>query len=397
MTIPIIDAHLDLSWNALSYDRDQTLTIAQIRQRESVIVGPSRGNNTVSLPEMRKGGVGVCVATLLARSRPGTQPVKTQERTDLDYANQSIAHAVALGQLGYYQLLEAQGHIRMIHDARALRELWQEWDREYEIKGGGQSPQAQGSAGPPIGLILSMEGADPIVSPAQAEFWFDKGLRAASLAHYGQSAYAFGTGGDGPLTPAGREMLAEFARLGMTLDLTHTAETAFYQALDLFPRPVFASHNNCRALVGGDRQYSDDQIKRLIERGGVIGSVFDAWMLLPGYKRGQTPPTAVSLATVVDHMDHICQLAGNARHVAIGSDLDGGFGCEQSPHDLGTIAGLQKLAPILEARGYSQADIRLIFHGNWLRFFSQALPAGGSVEGRGKNSPEPVRGDVNPR
>jgi membrane dipeptidase len=372
----ILDAHLDLSWNALSYDRDQLLSIDELRAAEAGMTGKSRGNCTVSLPEMRRGGVAVCLATLLCRALPGSLPEMDDNlgstgqrrhgevilREDLDYANQSIACAAAQGQLAYYRLLEAQGHIRMIRDALALDGLWAQWE------------QGHGDAGVPIGYILSMEGADPIVEPEQAAWWWQQGLRTVCLAHYGPSAYAMGTGGDGPLTPLGRELLKEFERLGMILDLVHTADTALSQALEIYSGPVFISHGNCRALVPHDRQISDEQIRQVVARGGVIGAVLDAWMLAPDYHRDDPNRPQPTLAHVADHIDHVCQLAGNARHSAIGSDLDGGFGTEQSPTDLDTIADMQKLEGILAGRGYSDIDIDGIFHGNWLRFFREALP-----------------------
>lgn len=371
----ILDAHLDLAWNAMSFDRDQLLAIGELRAAEAGMTGNSRGNCTVSLPEMRRGGVAVCLATLLCRARPTSLPGmdgnlgsigerrrgKVILREDLDHANQAIACAAAQGQLAYYRLLEAQGHIRMIRDAAGLDALWAQWEQG-------------GERGAPIGYILSMEGADPIVEPKQATWWWEQGLRTACLAHYGPSAYAMGTGGDGPLTASGRELLKEFGRLGIILDLVHTADTALAQALEIYSGPVFISHGNCRALVPHDRQISDEQIRQVIARSGVIGAVLDAWMLATDYRRDDTGRPKPTLADVADHIDHVCQLAGNARHSAIGSDLDGGFGTEQSPTDLDTIADLQKLEGILAGRGYSGADIDGIFHGNWLRFFGEALP-----------------------
>jgi membrane dipeptidase len=219
-----------------------------------------------------------------------------------------------------------------------------------------------------------MEGGDPIVAPAQAQRWFADGLRCVGLAHYGRSAYAVGTGDAGPLSRAGLELLREFQSLGMILDLTHSSDPSFFQALDAFAGPVLASHNNCRALVPGDRQYSDEQIRLLIGRNAVIGVACDAWMLVPDYVRGQTPREAATLESVADHIDHICQIAGNTKHVGIGSDLDGGFGTEQSPLEIDSIADLQKLEPILRGRGYSDGDVAAVFHGNWLRFFTANLP-----------------------
>ena len=219
-----------------------------------------------------------------------------------------------------------------------------------------------------------MEGADPIVDVGHAAAWWDLGLRSVNLAHYGKSRYAVGTGGDGPLTPDGVRLLKEFERLGMILDATHLSDTSFFQALDVFGGPVLASHNNCRALVPDGRQFSDEQIRLLIDRGAVIGAALDAWMLYPGWIRGQTTRDVVALDAVADHIDRVCQLAGNARHAAIGSDLDGGFGTEQAPTGLDRISDLQKLDAILSARGYPPDDIDAIFHGNWLRFFREHLP-----------------------
>jgi membrane dipeptidase len=215
-----------------------------------------------------------------------------------------------------------------------------------------------------------MEGADPIVSPSQVEHWWQDGLRVVGLAHYGPSAYAHGTASSGGLTHKGIELLRAMAEVRMILDATHLADESFWQALDVWKGPVLASHNNCRALVPGDRQFDDGQIKALIARGGVIGAAFDAWMLAPNWKLSLTPK--VQLDAVIDHIDRICQLAGNALHVAIGSDLDGGYGTEQTPEGLDTIADLQKIPGLLRGRHYTEADIAGVMHGNWLRFFETA-------------------------
>jgi membrane dipeptidase len=163
-------------------------------------------------------------------------------------------------------------------------------------------------------------------------------------------------------------------RLGIILDATHLCDDSFREALDHFRGPVWASHSNCRALVPHNRQFTDEQIRELISRDAVIGAVFDAWMLVPGWQRGETTPESagVTLDTVVDHIDHVCQLAGNARHCSIGTDLDGAFGQEQCPSDVRTIADLARLPAALSARGYSEADIGLIVRGNTLRFLRQS-------------------------
>jgi membrane dipeptidase len=203
---------------------------------------------------------------------------------------------------------------------------------------------------------------------------YQEGLRALGPAHYGPGRYAYGTDSSAPLSAQGKELLRKMDELGIILDTTHLCDLAFWEALDQFQGPVWASHNNCRALVDHNRQFSDDMIKALIARGAVIGGVFDAWMLSPGWIRGKSTPQErqVNLDTLLDHMDHICQLAGNANHIGIGSDLDGGFGTEQCPMDIASIADLQKIPTLLQKRGYSPQDIEKVMHGNWLRFLKNA-------------------------
>jgi len=178
----------------------------------------------------------------------------------------------------------------------------------------------------------------------------------------------------GGLRPGGAELIKKMDELGFILDVTHLSDDCFFEAMDLYEGTVWASHQNARAIVDDPRQFSDEQIKLLIERGGVLGSVYDAWMMVPGWVRGTTTPESagVTLAHIGEHIDHICQLAGNTKHVGIGSDLDGGFGKEQGPLDLDTIADLQNLEGILKGRGYSDEDIAAIFHGNFLRLVRQA-------------------------
>lgn len=349
----IIDSHLDLSWCALNWKRDLTLSIEEIRRSEAGSTEKGRGHNTVSFPELHKAEVVVCLATVLARTSQLHDPL-------LDYPSREIASAMGVGQVEYYRIMESQGRMRMLRDGAALSSHVEEWRRS-------------GGKGIPLGYILAMEGADPILEPRQVKVWWERGLRVVEPVHYGVSYYAHGTGAPGGLTAKGRELLMEMERVGMLLDVTHLAEQSFWEALEVYHGPVLASHHNCRALVPGDRQLADEQIRALVERGGVIGAAFDSWMLYPNYQRGETARSLVSMERVIDHIDHISQLVGNARHSAIGSDLDGGFGTEQSPYELNTIADLQMIPGLLRKRGYQEADIEGIMHGNWLRFFQEAL------------------------
>lgn len=359
----IVDAHLDLAWNALQWNRDLLCSAYTTRTREVKISGPGRAQGTVALPELREGRVALCFATLLARSTGRSEP-------DIDYPSPAQANGVAQGQLAYYRALERQGHVRIITDLAGLYEHMSDWE------GWDADSNADPEALPPLGFVISMESADSILEPDHLREWSDAGVRVIGSTHYGPGRYAGGTGTELGLTAMGVELLAEMERLGIILDMTHFSDQAFWQALDRYNGPLLASHNNCRALVPHQRQFSDDQLKAIIEREGVIGAAFDAWMLQPGWVVGATTNERVTLASVVAHIDHICQLAGSSRHAAIGSDLDGGFGREQSPRDLDTIADLQQLSGLLQDRGYSNADVAGILHGNWLRLLREVWGRG---------------------
>lgn len=352
----IFDAHLDLAWNAIDWNRDLRLPVAEIRSREQGQTDKARGCNTVSFVELRRGKVAIFIATLLARHvRPTAMPPIQR------FMSMEAAYGAAHGQLAYYRALEQQGLLRWIKDTQALDAHVRAWE-------------ANENGPEPLGFILSMEGADPVLSPEQVHEWWQYGLRIIGPAHYGVSPYAHGTSTVGGLFPPGKPLLKEMERVGMILDVTHLSDQCFDEALDIYGGPVLASHHNCRALVPDQRQLTDEQIKRLISRGAVIGTALDAWMLYPGWIRGQTRPeqAGVKLETMIDHIDRICQLAGNARHAAIGTDLDGGFGTEQSPYDIDTIADLQRLPEMLQRRGYDGEAVAGILYRNWVRFFREA-------------------------
>jgi membrane dipeptidase len=352
----IIDSHLDLSWNALQWNRDLRQSVYTIRTLEGGLTGPGRGVNTVALPELRAGQVALCFATLLARSTGRPVP-------DIDYLSPAQTYGVAQGQLAYYRALESDRHCRIITTLAELNahiDAWTRWETDSQTES------------PPIGFVISMESADPILTPDQLSQWQAAGLRLIGPAHYGPGRYAGGTGTELGLTPEGVALIKEMQRLGVLLDLTHLSDQAFWQALEIYNGPVLASHNNCRTLVPHQRQFSDEQLRAIFERGGVIGTALDNWMIRPGWQRNAANNPPVMLAHVANHIDYICQLAGNANHAAIGSDLDGGFGREQSPQDLDTIADLQKFVDLLAGRGYSETDIAAIMHGNWLNFLRRA-------------------------
>ncbi|WP_298867803.1 membrane dipeptidase [uncultured Gimesia sp.] len=357
----IFDAHLDMAWNACEWNRDLELPVSEIRKFERQFENINPGEATVSWHALRKGGVGVTISTLLPRLNRKDAPLS-------HYQSREAAYGVAMGQLAYYRAMAEKGVLREISDSSKLQSHVAEWETNED------SARAEGSS-IPIGFIVSMEGSPPILSPEQIEHWFDAGLRILGPAHYGPAPYCYGTGSEGGLKEQGPALLKEMDRVGMILDVTHLADQSFWEALDVYQGPVLASHHNCRALVDADRQLTDEQIKALIERGAVIGCAFDNWMIKPGWTIGVSDPETTSVEDIANHTDHICQLAGNAKHCGMGTDLDGGFGKEQTPHDLDTIADLEMFATILEKRGYSSEDIKGIMSQNFIDFFIEALPA----------------------
>lgn len=348
-----IDLHLDLSMNALEWNRDLRLSVAEINAREAGRNDmPGRGRATVSLPALREGSVGLVVATQIARY------VAPENRLP-GWHSPEQAWAHTQGQLAWYRAMEEAGEMQAVTDLASLEALV---DRHLS------------GVPAPIGYVLSLEGADSLVSTDHLARAHAYGLRAVGPAHYGPGRYANGTHSSGRMGPLGVELLREMDRLGMILDATHLCDDAFWQAMDVFQGHVWASHNNCRALVPDDRQFSDEQLRELIRRGAIIGAAMDAWMIVPGWRKGVSTPEAMgcTLERLLDHVDHICQLAGNAEHVCIGSDLDGGYGSEQCPSDIATIADLRRLPDLLRARGYAESEVEAMMHGNALRFLRRA-------------------------
>jgi len=314
-----------------------------------------RGHGTVAFPEMQHGHIGMVMATLIARYVKTGNPLP-------GWHSPEQAWAQTQAQLAWYKTMEEAGELFQIQDLTSLyhhTRIWLEGDEEV-FK--------------PIGYILSLEGADSIVYLHYLEKSYALGLRAVGPAHYGPGTYAKGTDSTGGLGQKGKELLKEMEMLNLILDVTHLNDECFWEALHHFKGPVWASHHNVRHLVNHNRQLSDEMIRALIERGGVIGGALDAWMLVPGWQLGKSSPLKmnVSLESLVDHFDHICQLAGDSLHIGIGSDLDGAFGIEQCPHDLDTIADLQKIPDILRHRGYTEQDIENVMYKNFLQFIRVA-------------------------
>jgi len=350
----ILDAHLDLAMNALEWNRDLTWTVEEIRKSEIGMTDkPDRAKNTVSLDAMRKGNIGLCVATQIARY------VKKESKL-LGWNSPQQAWAQTQGQLAWYREMEKIGEMIQITNLQQLNthlELW-------------KNPTSK----TPIGYILSLEGADSIITIDYLEKSHEQGLRAIGPAHYGPGTYAHGTDSIGGIGIKGKELLKKIENLNLILDATHLCDQSFWETMKVYNGPVWASHNNCRKFVDHNRQFSDEMINELVGRDAVIGIALDAWMMVPNWVRGESTPESmgVTLHQMIDNIDHICQLSGDSLHVGIGTDLDGAFGKEQSPSDLDTIADLQKVPLMLSKKGYNEEDISNIMNQNFIKFLKRA-------------------------
>jgi membrane dipeptidase len=335
MTMLITDAHLDLAYNAV---RGRDVTLPAERQTAT----DTDGAPSVGLPDLRAGGVDLICATIF------TEPAKSAAGTG--YKNAEEARAAALAQLNWYRGQEEAHRLSIVRNASDL-------------------PPAKGPPDRTKAIIL-MEGADPLRSPDDIPEWFAAGLRIVGLA-WKATRLAGGTGEPGPLTPEGRALVPALDRHHIIHDTSHLAEESFWQLLDLTPGPVFASHSNCRAIVPTDRQFSDDMIKALAKRGGVIGiNFFDKFLLRPAEHKTRR----ATLNDLIAHIKHIADLTGSANHIGLGSDMDGGFGAQHIPEEIQTSADLPKIADALHDANFSDEDTRGILGANFLRFFQKNLP-----------------------
>lgn len=343
----IVDAHLDLAYNILNKNRDPRRKLTALRAAEAPAY--PRGIPTVSFSAMRRGSVGLAFATIF--SSPADNPFPDDSEEDEAYSTPEEAHRLGMKQIDVYRrLVDEDDTLRLVTDTAGLDEVVAGQEQETPL----------------IGLTLLMEGADHIRAPEETELWAEAGVRLIGPA-WDDTQYCAGAwrGAKDGLTKAGYALLEVMGDLDLILDLTHMNEIATLQALDYYQGPVVATHSNARALVPGERQLSDTQIRRIGERDGVIGVVLYNAFLLGGWRKGQ-PKDLVTLDHIVAHIDHICQTVGDAAHVGIGSDLDGGFGAADIPAPLDSIADLPLIAGALREKGYEETDIAGIMGGNWV-------------------------------
>jgi membrane dipeptidase len=360
----IIDAHEDIAWNVLCYNRQYLKSAKEIRQLEAG--GPAEkatGQAMLGLPEWLNGGVAIVVGTIF------TLPAR--KKTDgLGLAYNTPVEAQTLGMREidvYHRLADEHPQIKLIKSQSHLADVLKTWD-DFD-----PADPAKGFSQRQIGIVMSMENADPIRTPDDLNVWYERGLRAIGPAWAG-TRYCGGTNEPGPLTDDGVKLLKVMNDLNMILDLSHMDEQAYFQSLDRYHGPIIASHSNPRVFTQQtNRHLTDEMITALIDRDGVMGTVIFNKFLLPAWNKGD-PKEAANLETVIERIDYVCQKAGDARHAAIGTDFDGGYGRESTPTGFETVTDLKIIGPALAQKGYSPADVELIMNGNWLRLLRQALP-----------------------
>ena len=376
MTHPlIVDAHQDIAYNILSFGRDYTLSAADTRRLEIGTQTPQRNGDTLlGWPDYQRGNVAVVFSTLFAA--PGHR--REGDWETLVYTDYAEAHSLYRAQVDAYHRLadDHPEYFSLVQTQVDLKSILDEWKNnpiQEEVHPEEGYPVRQGN---PVGLVLLMEGAEGIRHPDELEEWWEMGVRMVGPAWAG-TRFCGGTHEPGPLTKDGLALLEGMADLGFGLDISHMDETAVLQALDMYPGTIFASHSNAASLLRTDsnRHLSNRVIHGVIERNGMIGTVFYNSFLKGGWRRGDRRDE-VTLGHVITQIDTICQVAGDARHVGLGTDFDGGFGVQSVPPEIDTIADLQKLTPLLSERGYSQEEIDGILGQNWLTMLQKILPPG---------------------
>jgi len=360
----IVDAHLDMAYNAVVLGRDLLRPLSDIRtqEEENSPRGAHHGTSLVSLPELLKGRVAVVGGSLFV-----APAFKAWQQEPQVYRTPDQAYRYAIAQLDYYRrLADENNRVHLLHVERDLDEVLVSWKRTPAAS----ENQDKTEDDQQIGLFLVMEGADPIREPGELAWWVERGLRGVGLTWSAGTRYAGGTAAPGGISDEGVKLLAAMADYNLMLDVSHMWVDAVYEALGRYPGPIVATHANPRAFVDSPRLLSDDVIRRIADRGGVVGMVPYNPMLKPGWRIGEP---RLPLGRLVEAIDHVCQVTGQAGCVGLGSDFDGGFGRESVPEGVDSIADLKKIGELLRERGYSPSDIMAFLSGNWLRVMRTVL------------------------
>ena len=318
----IVDAHLDIAWNAIAEGRG--------------FLGPPAPGYVVSRSALVGADVGLIFATLYCAPAQGRRAMRTR----FVYENAHEANLMATTQVNYYRSCS----LDLIGDRKALADYAQSWRKGR------------------LAAVLLMEGADPIETPAQLGAWVDRGVRIIGLA-WSRTRYSGGTHAPGGVTDLGRQLLKAMRRKKVILDLSHMADQAVADAFELWRGPIMASHSNAREFVPGDRQLTDASVAEIGRRGGVVGISF--------YARHLRQTGTATLDDVVRHAVHHARAAGGPEHVGLGTDLDGGFDAGHSA--VQSVADLKTLQARLRMH-FNKTQVEGIMGNNWLAFLSRSLP-----------------------
>jgi membrane dipeptidase len=359
----IVDAHEDIAYNMLKYGRDYLRAVEETRRLE---VGSAavldNEDALLGWPDYQRGQVAIIFSTLYAtpvrwhKGENNLQVYKTYDEAYQLYHEQLMI---------YHRMTDSSSDkFRLIASSRDLDLILDHW----------KNPSLE--SGHPVGMVVLMEGAEGIRSLSELEEWYELGVRLIGPAWVG-TRYCGGWREPGPLTDDGRKLLSAMADYNFILDLSHMDEQSTIEALDIYRGPIVGTHGNCLALMpnsNSNRHFSDRILNGIIKRDGVVGIVpFNSYLKV-GWVAGKNKREEVPLSYVADHIDHICQIAGDALHAGIGSDFEGGFGLQSVPPEIDTVADLQNLVSLLQTRGYSENDITNILGNNWITRLKRDLP-----------------------
>lgn len=364
----IVDAHEDLAYSALTFGRNYLQSALETRREEEGTQPPDlNGQTLLGWPDYQRGRVALVFGTLFIAARGSLHEWETQVYRSADEAR----HLWQI-QVEYYQRLAGDHpeQFRQVFSRADLHQVLAAWREPPPVDG---EPATH-----PVGVTLLMENAEGLGAPRDLEEWYEQGLRLVGpvWARDGIRFCGGGMTGEG-FTREGRDLLEVMAGLGLALDLSHMNERSALQACERYEGPIAATHANCRALLRraeDERHLTDQTIRQLVERGGVMGvSPYARW-LRPGWTPADDRQST-TLDHLTAHIDHVCQIAGDARHVGLGTDFDGGWGWPNVPAEIDTIGDLPLLAPRLAAAGYAPEDVAAILGGNWIDFLERALPS----------------------
>ena len=362
----IIDAHEDLAYNGLSFGRDYCCSAAEIRQREKGSrMTEASGQALVGWPDMQRGQIAMVFGTLFILPK---KYLEGEWELGQSYSTTEEGGRLYRQQVDYYRRLceSNPDKFSLICNQDDMAAVLKAWD---------DAPASYPDVTHPVGLVMLMESAEGIREPRELEEYWEMGLRLVGPV-WGGFRFCGGSAEPGSFTKEGYELLDVMADIGFPLDISHMNEISALQALDSYDGTIIATHGNARTLLKEDpreRLFSDDVLRRLFERDGIVGVVPFNRFLNSDWKKSDARST-ITLDLLVNHIDHMCQLAGNSKHVGLGTDFDGGFGWPEVPFEIDTIGDMQQLVDVLKARGYEDSDIEGIMAGNWRRFLELNLP-----------------------